>query len=97
MAGPEGTIRPELVWSVLDCPSGLAPMLLPDPPAVNVLGRLTAMLPGPIEAGPTYVAAGWMIERAGRKLHTGSATFTAAGEPLAWARAAWIVPRAAFS
>lgn len=97
MAGADGAIRRELVWSALDCPSGLAPLVIPDRPAMSVLGRLTAMLPGSIEAGPTYVAAGWPIARDDRKLHTGSAILTTAGEPLAWARAIWIVPREPFS
>jgi hypothetical protein len=90
MAAADGTIHRELVWSALDCPSGLTGTLLPDPPAVSVLGRLTAMLPEPLQAGPTFVAIGWPIERDGRKLHTGSAILGADGEPLAWARATWI-------
>jgi len=97
MAGPGGEVRAELVWSALDCPSGLAPIVLPDPPAVSVLGRLTAMLPTRIEAGRAYVAIGWPIDRDGRKLHTGSAIFTPEGEPLVWARAVWIVPKEEFS
>ena len=89
MAAPDGAIREELVWAALDCPSGLAGMLVPGL-GVTVLGRLTAMLPRQVDPGHTHVAIGWPIEREGRKLQTGSAVLDGAGKPLAWARATWI-------
>jgi hypothetical protein len=89
MAAENGAIREELVWSALDCPSGLAAMLVPGL-GVTVLGRLTAMLPRPVDPGPPYVAIGWPIEREGRKLRTGSAILDRSGKPLAWARATWV-------
>ena len=89
MAAPDGAIREELVWAALDCPSGLAGMLVPGL-GVTVLGRLTAMLPRPVDPGHTHVAIGWPIQREGRKLQTGSAVLDGAGKPLAWARATWI-------
>jgi hypothetical protein len=79
----------ELVWSVLDCPSGIAGMLLPDL-GQSVLGRLAARLHRPVEPGSTCVAVGWPIDREGRKFHSGSAIFSAEGELLADARATWI-------
>ena len=67
MADGDGMVRPELVWSVLDCPSGLAGMLVPGL-GVSMLGRLTGMIRSPLEAGRAYVAIGWPIERDGRKV-----------------------------
>jgi hypothetical protein len=93
LAGPDGNVVPEFVWSVLDCPSGNALLVVDDPPDV-LLGRLTASIVGPVEAGRRHVAIGWLIERDGRKLHTGSALFTERGELRALARALWIELRA---
>lgn len=84
-----GAVAEEVVWAALDCPSGLAWLLDPEV-GVAVLGRMAARLDRPIEAGTTCVAVGWPIEREGRKLHSGSALFSAEGEPLARARATWI-------
>jgi len=89
MSAGDGTVRPELVWSVLDCPSGLAGMLDPDL-GVTVLGRLTALLRRPAQIDTEYVAIGWPIDREGRKLHAGSAIFDRDGEVIAEARATWI-------
>lgn len=84
-----GTVAPELIWAALDCPGGIAAMLMPDV-GVAVLGRLTASIESPVEPGATCVAMGWPIDRDGRKLRAGSAIFSAAGELLAQARATWI-------
>lgn len=84
-----GAVAPELIWSVLDCPGGIAAMLVPDV-GTCVLGRLTARIDARIEPGMTCVAMGWPIERDGRKLRAGSAIFSADGEPLAQALATWI-------
>jgi hypothetical protein len=85
----DGVLAPELVWSVLDCPGGIAGMLLPDV-GVCVLGRLAAQIESRIEPGMTCVAIGWPIERDGRKLSAGSAIFSAQGELLALGLATWI-------
>jgi hypothetical protein len=84
-----GTVRPEIVWAVLDCPSGNALMLVPEM-GICMLGRMSARLDAPVEAGRSYVTMGWAIARDGRKCDTGSAILTPAGEPVARARATWI-------
>jgi len=85
----DGTVPPEIVWSVLDCPGGIAGMLLPDL-GRSVLGRLAARIYGRVEVRMTCVAIGWPIGREGRKLEAGSAIFAEDGEVLAHARATWI-------
>ncbi|HET8975081.1 MAG TPA: hypothetical protein VFN15_00520 [Solirubrobacterales bacterium] len=79
----------ELVWSALDCPSGLAGMLVPGL-GLTVLGRLTAQLLRPVPAGETVVAIGWPLKREGRKLQSASAVLGESGRPLAIAAATWI-------
>jgi hypothetical protein len=85
----DGAVAAEFVWSVLDCPGGIAGMLVPDV-GVCVLGRLAARIDGRIEPGMSCVAMGWPIDREGRKLRAGSAIFSADGEPLAQGLATWI-------
>lgn len=89
VADEKGLARPEIVWAALDCPGGLAGMLVTDL-GVAVLGRLAARIHGGVHAGSTCVAMGWPIDREGRKFHAGSALFSEDGELLAEARATWI-------
>jgi hypothetical protein len=84
-----GAVAPEFIWSVLDCPGGIAAMLVPDV-GVAVLGRLAARIDARIEPGMTCVAMGWPIDRDGRKLRAGSAIFSADGALLARGLATWI-------
>lgn len=88
----DGSIAPETVWSVLDCPSGIAVMLLQDS-GRSLLGRMAARLLAPVEMGRTYVAVGWPVAREGRKLDAASALYDDRGEPVAYARARWIEVR----
>jgi hypothetical protein len=85
----DGAVAAEIIWAVLDCPGGLSGMLVPEV-GTCMLGRLAARIYEPIEPGHTYVAIGWPIDHEGRKVHAGSAIFSAKGELLADARATWI-------
>jgi hypothetical protein len=89
MAGPDGNVHPELVWSALDCPSGIAGMLVPDQ-GISMLGRLSAQLLRPLPAGETYVAVGWPTGRDGRKHFSATALLDREGAPVAVAQATWI-------
>jgi hypothetical protein len=89
LAGADGNVRPELVWSVLDCPSGIAGMLVPEQ-GISVLGRLTARLLRPVPAGATHVAIGWPTGRDGRKHYSATAILDRDGQTLALASATWI-------
>ncbi|MDQ3036077.1 MAG: hypothetical protein M3Y87_26990 [Myxococcota bacterium] len=83
----EGRLRPEIVWSALDCPGYFAivgarmvPMLL---------GELAAEIRAPIGAGP-HVVVGWSLGIEGRKARCGTALATSEGRVLAIALATWI-------
>jgi hypothetical protein len=79
----------EFTWAALDCPSGLVTNTF-DVARRVLLGRLTADIHGTPQPGEEHVLTAWPISRDGRKLHTGSALFTADGELLAAANAVWI-------
>jgi hypothetical protein len=89
LAGPDGAVRPEFAWAALDCPSGLVTNTFGGVGRV-LLGRLTAALGRPARVGEDHVLTAWPMRRDGRKLYTGSALFTAAGELLGSAEAVWI-------
>ena len=89
---PAGDVPAELVWAALDCPSGWAVDRFNRQGVL--LGRIVARLLVPVETGRTYVVMGWPRGAEGRKREAGSAIFTADGEPVAYARSTWIVPRA---
>lgn len=92
LAGPDGRILPEFLWAALDCPGGFS-FEHPESTAV-VLGEMAAHLTGPALAGERCVVIGWELGREGRKHHTGTALFSAAGECIGVARATWFeVPR----
>jgi hypothetical protein len=91
-----GTVRPEVVWAALDCPSGIAAAeaagLARD--TVIVLGRMTASLAVLPVAGDQCLVIAWPVGRDGRKLLAGSALLGLDGKVLAAARAIWLtVPR----
>ncbi|MDP9187888.1 MAG: hypothetical protein M3O25_01410 [Actinomycetota bacterium] len=90
LAGAGGAVRPEIVWSALDCPSGIAGAVVPGL-GICVLGRIRASLLRPLELGREYVVIGWPIERDGRKLRSSSAIVDAESwEPFATSLATWI-------
>ena len=80
-----------LVWAALDCPGAIAVGF----PArgETVLGRFGARVDAVPEPGSRCVVVAWPLGEDGRKLYAGTALFSEAGEPLAVARATWIVPR----
>ena len=89
---PADEIPPEYVWAALDCPSGWA---IDTFNRVGVLlGRMAARVVGRLESGVPYVVVGWGRRREGRKREAASAIFTPNGEPVAYARSTWVVPRA---
>ena len=101
VAGPDGRVRPEVVWAALDCPSGIAAAEaagLGDGAGWDtaiLLGRMTATtLAARPAVGDQCRVIAWPHQRDGRKLTAGSALLGPGGEVLAVARAVWLtVPR----
>ena len=89
LAGENGSLSPELIWAVLDCPTSFGSSLL-GLTGISVLARLTAEVVGEVRPGEPHVVVGWPIGREGRKSEGGSAIFTAGGELLARAKGLWI-------
>ena len=86
-----GNIRPEIVWSALDCPGYFAAMGKNIRPAV--LGELDGELRVAIPGDHPLIVYSWPLGEDGRKLYAGTAIATAAGEVLASSRSTWILLR----
>jgi hypothetical protein len=97
VADADGTVRPEVIWAALDCPSGIAAIEAADlaQDTAILLGQMTASLMGLPTAGSQCRVMAWPEGRDGRKLTAGSAVLGPGGLVLAVARAVWLtVPRA---
>jgi len=87
-----GRLRPEFVWSALDCPGGWA---LPGP--INT-GTLQVEIREPIDGGQELIVMGWReatpagVRPGSRRRYAGSAMFDARGRLLALGAAIWVVP-----
>ena len=95
-ADGSGSVREEMIWAVLDCPTYFALYVDDDagmPPAF--LARMQAEIHGSLQVGEAYVVAAWPIGRDGRKLRAGSAVFDADGAVLASAQVLLIEARPA--
>ena len=88
LADTAGTVRTEFVWAALDCPGAFAFEWSPD--RAVLLGEMTATVDKAVQAGAAHVVIGWELARDGRKHHTGTALFDAAGTCIAKARATWL-------
>jgi hypothetical protein len=87
---PTEELAPEVVWAVLDCPSGWA---VDDFHREGVLlGRMAARVLRLPQAGTRHVVLGWRVGEDGRKRYAGSGLLTEDGELLAVSRSTWIVP-----
>lgn len=85
-----GDVHAEIVWAVLDCPSWFA--LLEFEPDVNysLLGQLAVRILRPPREAEQCIVIGWPRARERRKLYSGAALYTSAGELLAHSEATWI-------
>lgn len=84
-----GFVRPEIVWSALDCPGYFA--CLGERPEPAVLGELHAERLAPVPGDGALVVYAWPLGREGRKCYAGSAIARPGGEVLARARSTWIL------
>ncbi len=91
LADRAGVVQPEFLWAALDCAGAFA---VNEPPrGLALLGRLAARVRGPVDAGAPCVVVGWSLGTEARKLHAGTAVFSAGGDLSAAARATWILVR----
>lgn len=91
-ADAHGAVRPEFVWTALDCSGGFA--LMGDVMRFLVTAWLAVRIDALPEAGAPHVLVAWPIERGERKHRSGTALYTAGGKLLAVGGALWIEPRA---
>jgi hypothetical protein len=89
-SGDGGRVSPEIVWSVLDCPSWFGMSCFHAWEGRPLLGRLAVEIRARPVVGDRCVCVGWLVGRDGRKAHGGSALFSDGGELLALGRATWI-------
>jgi len=82
---------PPVVWAAIDCSGAYA--VASEGRGDAVLGRMAARLGRLPREGERCVVVGWPREENGRKLHAGTALFTAEGELLAVAEQTWIAPK----
>jgi hypothetical protein len=87
-AAADGAVTTRFAWAALDCPT--AAPAFPASGAPCVLGRLTARLIAPIEAGREHVVMAWPIGHDGRKHRGGAAIYASGGELCAYSEGLWI-------
>ncbi|MFJ8044025.1 hypothetical protein ACIRBX_26335 [Kitasatospora sp. NPDC096147] len=87
VAGPDGTVPPEIVWSVLDCPGGWTADPTVEP---MVLGRMWARIDRLPAVGEECVVVARQDTRNGRTMTNTSTLYDAAGLPFADASAIWV-------
>lgn len=93
LAEPDGSVRPEAVWAALDCPAGIAwshrlGLMMP-----MMTARIQLSIDRAPRVGEPCIVIGWPIAQDGRKLHAGTALFSAQGELLARSKQLWLMPK----
>jgi hypothetical protein len=90
-ADEAGHVRPEFIWSALDCPGGFAVMGDGLADGVSVLlGEMRAAIDAPVRASDRCIVMAWSIQREGRKRFAGTALINEAGKVVARARQTWV-------
>lgn len=82
-----GKVRPEFIWSALDCPGYFASMR---EARVALLGELAVHIDRSVHIDEPCVIVGWPILIEGRKHKVGTALFDEEGECCAVGQATWI-------
>jgi len=94
LAGPDGVVRPEVVWAALDCPTSAPIADWDNQRPASVLARLAVRIDSPLYAGREYVALSWPLGEDGRKRSAAAALYDETGAVVAGSRALWIELRA---
>lgn len=84
----QGDVRPEFIWTALDCPGAYALWELTDTKP-GFLGRLVGRIERPLRSGEPCVVAAWPVGNDGRKLYAGAALFNAKGQIIGRTLATW--------
>lgn len=84
-ADDEDLVRPEIIWSALDCPGGFS---LPDVDRA-LLGEMNANILKRPPVGDPLIIHAWRTGGKGRKHFAGTALYTPDGELLAHADTVW--------
>jgi hypothetical protein len=90
-ADEDGLVRPEFVWSALDCPAFFA--LHGDEMTVSYLVRQQVEVLAPIRTDVEHVVVGRVLERSGRKGLAATAVLDLDGTVLAHGECLFVVPR----
>ena len=85
-----GYVRPEFIWTALDCPGAYALWELTDRKP-GFLGRLIGHIERPLRCDEPCVVAAWPTGSDGRKLYTGTALFDAKGQIVGRSLATWFL------
>ncbi|SDK20103.1 hypothetical protein SAMN05421823_102126 [Catalinimonas alkaloidigena] len=88
LADAAGQVNNEFIWAALDCPGAYAQMA--DQPRILVLGRMTAQVLHPVQAGEKCVVVAWPKSRDGRKYTSGTALYNADQQLCAVSHQTWI-------
>ncbi len=88
-----GNVRPEIVWSALDCPGYFAAVGQELP--LTLLGELTGEIRTTVPGDRPLVVYSWPLGREGRKAFGATAIANQEGEVLALSRSLWITLKAA--
>ncbi len=87
LADEDGRLRPEFMWSALDCPGYFATSLAG---RRALLGELAVRIERRVQPGEACVVIGWERRAEGRKHTVGTALFGHDGSLAARAEATWI-------
>lgn len=83
-----GFVRPEFIWTALDCPGAFALRELTDA-MPGLSGRLIGHIEIPLRCGEPCVVAAWPVGIDGRKLYAGTALFNPEGRIVGRTLATW--------
>ncbi len=89
-AGADGRVRPEIVWSVLDCPTFFGAYIDVEELPLSFLGRITVRIDSLPTIGEVHVLMSWPLGIEGRKAEAGVSLLSGGGDVLAYARAVLI-------
>lgn len=94
LAGGDGLVAPEFLWSALDCPTGFACNCDPQGGSFDktplLLGRMSARIETRPRPGDRCIVTAWPTGRDGRKRTAEAALHDEAGRLLAVAKTTWI-------